>query len=291
MSSNTLTPAIIWAAGQAAKVAIRRSTNPRVGAPIEDVIERGTRYLLKQAGAGAFGGDGAQAKSGVRIVTPEEASDFWERQVPARAREGSIELIVGSQRTGKTALASRLCELWQRQGKPSLWLAIDPPGVQVGLNRLAGCRAKAINRQQLMELVRGRMLRDTVVVIDDAAAHFNQFSSQTEDTQDLQAFLAVEVTKGHNHLLLLTQETGLVGRHVMQPSVVWVKPPLANYADFERGGMRHVCHRAVRGYQLIPHEEWRQWVYVEEFGAIGCFSGMVPVVPATGWSQTLSEAR
>ena len=288
MASSALPGVLAWVGGEVAKVAIRASYGPRMSGPMERLVDRGVKAIGQRYGVSADG----NTVSGMRFSGPVPADidqKFWTEMVPAR--QWSIELITGSQGTGKSCLAARLCEIYQRNGRSSLWLAKHPDEVQAGLDRLLNCQATAISKRDLMARMKARDLRQTVIVIDDAVLAFDAYSSQADDSKDFHEFLAVDVRKGENHVVLATQETGLLDKHGMQPSVVWAKPPLANYEDFERGGMRKISRRAVTAYQQVPQGEWAKRVYVEEFGAIGSFAGLVTVALAAGWSDTLSRAR
>lgn len=279
---------LIHAAGLLAKAGIRATVGPRPAPPLEGLVDMALGGLVKRSGA-VIQKAGEQS---IKIATPDEARHYWEKMVPSN--KWSIELLVGAQRTGKTLTMGALCEIYQRNGKPSIWVAANPRDVQDGLDLLKLCDARAISRKEFLEVLRSRAAQGVVFVLDDAVQLFNAYSSGSKETDALLEFLAVDCGKGENHCLIATQETGLLAKHSMLPSIVYCKPPLANYEDVERDHMRKLVRRAVIGYKQLPPEEWRQWVYSEWFGALGsahAWQGMVPVFPPVGWSETLSNAR
>ena len=280
MSSNTLTPAIIWAAGQAAKVAIRRSTNPRVGAPIEDVIERGTRYLLKQVGAGGLAAH-SEGAAEMGPVSREAAAAYWQA---VAQRDWGVYVVVGQMGSGKSAVCAMLAQIIEQyQGKPSLWLGPD----QRVLDTLA-LSAESLSRDDLVERMESGAIHGTTVVIEDAMRHFSAWTAHTPATQALHEFLAVGCRKQGNVCILNTQSAAIVAKHVL-PTAVYCKRPHMAAADEERGGQLARSKRAERAFDLLGSEaEEKRYVWVED--PMQRFRGLVIVPLVPRWSEAFSRA-
>ena len=264
-----------WLAGQAGKVLVRKLTGPRVGAPLEKIID----YATERAGMSTKAGKDGEYN--YRPLTDEESKAYWEALA---RRDYGVYLVVGEIGSGKSAVCALIAQLAQDyKEKPSIWRGPS----QAALDTLK-LDARAVSRETLVELMGEGGLYNTCVVIEDGTRDFDAWSSGTGDAAVFREFMAVRCRKQGNILCVNTQSAAILLKHVL-PTAIMAKRPHMAARDEERGGQYKRSQRAERAFNLLrnPKEEVKH-VWVEDPAARMQRLVPVPLIPT--WSDTFSKA-
>lgn len=165
-----------------------------------------------------------------------------------REARGIVILIVGRRFSGKTVLALRLAEFFDRQTFMISPLETPPLWVE------------RIDLKDIEERVPG----GSVLILDDLPAYASSKDYGTVEVRMLERMVPL-VRHWDNEkglaLIFSTQSTGLMDKHFSDADAIFVKPLSLLYADTERGAFKRLGDQAMEFFEGMEEKDYHQLVY------------------------------
>jgi hypothetical protein len=161
-----------------------------------------------------------------------------------KSRSYGAYLIVGSVRTGKTALACRLAEVF---GRPTYISGMPTRGTPIWL--------------QPLNLDDIENIHGATVILDDATRYASSRDYGNPMVRGIERAMAV---RGHNGLqvIVITQTTGLLDKYLMDCDALFLKPPSLLFEEFERPAVKRMVAEVAELFSRMTELERKKNAYM-----------------------------
>lgn len=210
------------------------------------------------------------------------AKQFWQG---LRARQSGLYAVIGRPGMGKTALCVGICTALNR---PTFVIGIK----QKMLDRFTfpAIEMPFEDEGHVLESLKSlrEMERPRVFLIDDAGLFFNNQSYRNVSSLFLQEMVGVR--RHHNITIVVNgQQSSTIHKHLLDPDILFLKPPSLLFADNEREYIRGLERHALNRFAKIPSKDWVKWVYV--VSDLPPFRGMMQYNCPPGWDEYVSKNK
>lgn len=187
-----------------------------------------------------------------------------------REHPGGVHLVIGKQRSGKTALCYFLAQKTGRKPIYAITAAREVPlGVEVTYDI-------------------DRVPPGSVCVVDDASLFFNSMrTKKTDDNYQLIRDLLIFSEKQDLCVLFNAHDTSLLNKTAFsQAKAIFFKEPNLMALDTERPGVRRILQHVQQGFNRIKKGQRESYFFLFSSDCKGWGKAPLPA----GWSQKISTS-